>query len=237
MRKVLFVAGLLLFGMVDLAWGEFSIQPATGGTINWIVGDDASRSTGKEFEVYPAIFRKVVLERLQPGDVVTILRLDQGFDQPDEPPTTVVLDRRLTRFRRELAALECRIRAVKRRGKEYHVTDFGLAMGHIRRSLMLNPSARYRIVLISDGLPAGPQTIGAWSSSPADGDWKLLVAGIHDEAEEKLLRFAEQLGFHDRSRVLLVPFSHWQETTYDGFLDRGLSPLAQKALARQANCP
>lgn len=234
-KRLKLLSAILLF-FLQLG---FTFQPA-GKAVQtvWMVGYDPTGSVpGGHFPSYPAVVRQVVLELLRPGDVIIVVR---ATDRPDDPPKTFALDRRLSRFEQGVREIYNWLSAVKQARGRHHTTDLGLVLEHARRRMELDRKlgagpVRYRILLVTDGIATGQQTLSKWAS-PAQGDWKLVYVGVQPGTEGKLGQLMEQAGLQDEGRILGVPFTHWKELTpsLPQFLGRPINPQLVKILSRPA---
>jgi hypothetical protein len=219
---------VLIFVLGSLQVGF--IRPASSLRTIWIVGYDNTGSVpAAEFAAYPELARMAVLERLQPGDEIVLLAVHQG----EHAPEIFQVGRRLNSFRQEVQAIADRLRAIPR-AKGPHTTDLGQIMDHARRRMELDESlkvgrARYRIVILTDGILGRQQSGREWPS-PAQGDWRLLLLGLKDPSGKELRRLAAKAGFRQEDRILGVPFSHAVEATYslNQFLECPVNPVLLK---------
>lgn len=215
---------------------ELSLPKSTSaGQYFFSVCYDTTRSVpAKQFMHYPDIVRSSVLELVKPGDVVTLLRVDQ----PDADPETFVLENRLTRFEQGVRGIYSQLRELKQ-SRVDHGTDIGLILNHARQRIELDQTInrtkppKYITVCVSDGVPEKKQTKGNWTS-PARGDWVILFLGVREGTEEGIRRLANEAGFRDRDRIHIVPFSHWKEIapSIPKLVGRPSNPSLAKVLSR-----
>jgi hypothetical protein len=198
---------------------------------NWTVCYDTTKSVPvKEFKEYPRIVRSAVLELLKPGDVLSLLRVDQTETE------SIELQNRLSRFQRSVESIYRKIHEIGRNQKA-HTTDFGLILNHARRRIELsgkvarNMPARHVVVCVTDGVADGKQTLET-QKGPIKVDYRVLFVGVKNGTEENLRKMASQTGFTDQGRILIVPFQHVREVPLSKFIGRSSNPSLEKSLSR-----
>src|SRR5258706_1624333 len=127
MRKM--IKTIMIIGLGTM----ISAQAAQAAHFDWNLCYDTTTSVpATQFSQYPSIVRRSVLQLLQPGDQLSILRIDAVNATPIE------LETRLSRFERQVGETYQMIREIPQNKTNNTATDFGLILNHARKQIELN---------------------------------------------------------------------------------------------------
>lgn len=167
--------------------------------------DNSASLRAQEFTQYADAIRPI-LSTLREGDCVEVVALD-----PPGQPHNECLNGRRPAVRNQVRAIDEYVQRIAISRNQRGTSDIGGLLSHAVEAIHiregLGERRQYVVVLLSDGMPTGPQTRNpSGVGSPAAGT-RLVAIGVGLGASETIRKLARERGY-DLSLASIIPMAH-----------------------------